>query len=162
MESTSIAGCTSSKSFNRMKPGRTLAPDRQHTQLQFVRFDLATSPVIGLGPDHQGTVWALLHNIESLPSTAQLTDLAKSFPVTIKSNKIELQHLLEILGFCGVLCPSDQTSYFERFVRYEEAELQQPKQFFKREWVVCSPYLSTGPHANFGNCLRRRYSRCDR
>lgn len=115
---------------------RTNTPGRhQHTNLQYVRFDLATSPVVDSSVEYRSLVWEMLHNIELLSENAQLTALTKAIPASIKSNKIERQHLLEILGFCGVLCPPEQVSYFERFVGFEEAELLQPKHFFKRDWA---------------------------
>jgi hypothetical protein len=76
----------------------------------------------------------MLEALRSLPKTAQLSELNRSLQGVVKSNKYERMYLLEILGYAGILCPQDQQHYTSGFVTYDEANIRQPAQYFKREW----------------------------
>ncbi|NJK44635.1 MAG: hypothetical protein HC933_10420 [Pleurocapsa sp. SU_196_0] len=75
-----------------------------------------------------------LEALRSLPRTAQLSELNRSLQGVVKSNKYERMYLLEILGYTGILCPEDQQHYTSGFVTYDEANIRQPAQYFKRDW----------------------------
>ena len=109
----------------------------QHTDVQYAAFDLET--FVGRKVDEPtqeslGCLGALLNALRALPADSQLTKLNKSIGATIKSNKHERQMLLETFGYAGILCPKTKHHYDERFVTYEVANSDQPKEFFKREW----------------------------
>jgi hypothetical protein len=109
----------------------------QHTDLQYVVFDLATFYMRGVDAPTQtdsDLLKTVLKNIRALPVSAQLSELNKSLQGVLKSNKFERMILLETLGYAGILCPSHQKNYTDDFVTYEFANLQQPAQYYKREW----------------------------
>ncbi len=76
----------------------------------------------------------LLQAIRDLPAEAQLTQMLKAVPKSIKSNKNERTCLLQILGFAGILCPPEQKDYCHEFLPYDFVESAQPPHFYKRDW----------------------------
>lgn len=75
----------------------------------------------------------LINTIRSLGSEATLSSLNQAIKGTLKSNKRERSILLQILGYAGILCPSNQKSYLNEYVGYERRSLLQPAHFFKRD-----------------------------
>jgi hypothetical protein len=109
----------------------------QHMDIQYGVFDLATFHKRSVDAPTNADVDCLkrtLANIRALPPSAQLSELNKSLQGVLKSNKFERMILLETLGYAGILCPDGRRQYSDNFVGYEFANLQQPAQYFKREW----------------------------
>ena len=76
----------------------------------------------------------ILNAIRALPVSAQLSELEQSLVGKLKSNKLDRTHLLEILGYCGILRDPKKPAFHERFVGYEERCWLQPDHFYKRDW----------------------------
>ncbi len=64
----------------------------------------------------------IIKTAQSLDNNARPRDLEKSLSKIISSNESERTTLLEILGYCGILQPQNQKSFFESFVNYNERE----------------------------------------
>ena len=110
----------------------------QHTAINYAAFDLETFANRHIDeptPESIDCLGRLLDAIRALPSEAQLTQLEKSIGRAIKSNKHERMILLETLGYAGVLCPKTKKHYGKTFVASDEANSDQPKEYFKREWA---------------------------
>lgn len=110
----------------------------QHTDIQYAAHDLATFSRrdVGVpGSDDRELLQRIFNAIRSLPQSAQLGELGASLQGIIKSNKHERTILLETFGYAGILCPGNQRSYSNGFVPYDFASLNQPRQFYKREWA---------------------------
>jgi hypothetical protein len=110
----------------------------QHTDVQYSAFDLATFAHRNVDdPTNDGidSLARLLDALCSLPADAQLSQLEKSIAKAIKSNKFERQILLETFGYAGILCPKTKRYYGMQFVNYDEANLDQPSAYYKREWA---------------------------
>lgn len=109
----------------------------QHTDIQYATYDLRTFPRRDVDELTQSSVDCLrqiLDAIRSLPVSAQLTELNKCIAKAFKSNKHERMILLETFGYAGILCPKSKQHYGTRFVTYDDANSDQPKEFYKREW----------------------------
>jgi hypothetical protein len=110
----------------------------RHTDLRYLAFDLASFEALSSSAPSSDD-WRVLVNIlrivRALPKASGLADLQKAIAGVVRSNKIERQALLEILGYVGVLCPPGLPSFQVRFVGYEERDALQPTHFFKREWA---------------------------
>lgn len=78
-------------------------------------------------------LWRLLGAIRALPPTALLADLDRAVQQTVPSNKRERTWLLETLGYAGILCPADQTSYADEFVPADDADSRYPER--KSDWA---------------------------
>lgn len=65
---------------------------------------------------------AIIEVAKSLDGSARPGDLEKAISQIVDSNEAERRVLIEILGFCGVLRPSDHRCFFESFVNYNERE----------------------------------------
>ena len=110
----------------------------QHTDLVYACFDLETfahRSVQAPNGDDVGALRDLLDNLRALPPEAELSELLKSMPKAIKSNKHQRMILLETLGYAGVLQPSSKPGYARQFVTYDHANSDQPAQYNKREWA---------------------------
>ena len=110
----------------------------QHTDIQYAAFDLETFPSRAVDeptPESIDCLGRLLAALRALPADAQLTQLEKSIGKSIKSNKHERMILLETFGYAGILCPKRKQHYGKRFVNYEQAESDQPAEYYKREWA---------------------------
>jgi hypothetical protein len=68
--------------------------------------------------------------------------LEKSLTGKVKSNKNERRHVLEVLGYVGVLCPADRPSCRDRYIGYEERQRLQPKHFGARDWEYPAQHWS--------------------
>lgn len=109
----------------------------QHTDIEYATYDLETFSDREVDVPTQADVNclnALLEALRNLPATAQLTELEKSISGAIKSNKHERRILLETFGYAGILCPITKHHYSKRFVTFDEANSDQPKESYKREW----------------------------
>lgn len=109
----------------------------QHTDIQYAAYDLETFDqrvVDSPTPEDIDRLGQLLEAIKALPATAQLTELNKSIAKAVKSNKHERMILLETFGYAGILCPASKHHYGNTFVTFDEANSDQPREFFKREW----------------------------
>jgi hypothetical protein len=140
----------------------------QHPDVQYAAFDLQTFPKRKTDQptdDDRERLLQLLTAIRELPAKAQLTELNQSIAKAIKSNKHERMILLETFGYAGILCPATKLSYRSRFVTFDEANSDQPKEFYKREWDYPVRFW-TGTHGIdekvvatlFGDVLRDRRS----
>src|SRR4029079_18476012 len=86
--------------------------------------------------DQGRTVLAgIVSGIRSLPPSAQLTELNASLIGRVKSNKLERTILLEALGYAGILPVRGHPSYADEFIPYDDAQPQQPAQFYKKDWA---------------------------
>lgn len=94
---------------------------------------LKQEPATPTDRDHE-LLQELLQAIRDLPAEAQLTQLLKSVPKSIKSNKGERTCLLQILGYAGILCPDGQKHYCDEHLPYDFVESAQPPHFYKRDW----------------------------
>jgi hypothetical protein len=110
----------------------------QHTDVQYAAFDLETFARRDVDEPTQESIdclGRLLDALRALPADAQLTELGKSIGKAIKSNKHERMILLETFGYAGILCPKRKQHYGKRYVSYDKAESDQPKEYYKREWA---------------------------
>jgi len=110
----------------------------QHTDIEYAILDLTTFPdrkVDEPGQDSVGHLTLLLAALRELPTNAQLTQLQKSISKAIQSNKFERMILLETFGYAGILCPKTKQHYGKQFVACDEAESDQPAEYYKREWA---------------------------
>jgi hypothetical protein len=110
----------------------------QHTDIEYATFDLATFAERDVNDPTEEDIDCLrnlLDALRGLPATAQLTELNKSIGKAIKSNKHERMILLETFGYAGILCPKTKQHYAKKFVTYDEANSDQPREFYKREWA---------------------------
>jgi hypothetical protein len=65
---------------------------------------------------------AIIKTAQSLDNNARPRDLEKAISKIINSNEAERTTLIEILGYCGILQPQKQKSFFESFVNDNERE----------------------------------------
>jgi hypothetical protein len=110
----------------------------QHTNIRYAAFDLATfrrREVDEPAHDAVERLRRLLDALRGLPPDAELTELQKSIGRAFKSNKYERQILLESFGYAGILLPEGKRDYAKGFVTYDEANADQPREFFKRDWA---------------------------
>jgi hypothetical protein len=110
----------------------------QHTDIRYALVDLATFPHRNVDEPTQdgiGYLTRLLAALRELPVDAQLTQLQKSIGKAIQSNKVERMILLEAFGYAGILFPKTKQHYGKRFVAYDEAESDQPAEYYKRDWA---------------------------
>jgi hypothetical protein len=109
----------------------------QHTDIQYAAFDLESFPDRTTDepkPQDIDCLRKLFDAIRALPAGAQLTELNQCLTKVIKSNKYERMILLETLGYAGILCPRKKDHYSSRFVTFDEANSDQPKEYYKQEW----------------------------
>ncbi len=109
----------------------------QHTDVQYAAFDLETfdrRDVDEPTKESLDCLTQLLDALRTLPDDAQLTELGKAIGKSIKSNKHERMILLETFGYAGILCPKTKQHYSKKFVTWEDANSDQPKEYYKREW----------------------------
>lgn len=110
----------------------------QHTNIGYATLDLETFSRRIVDEPTQDSIdrlVCLLNNVRSLPAEAQLSQLRDSIAGAVKSNKFERMILLETFGYAGILCPESKQHYGKDFVNWEEANSDQPEQFYKREWA---------------------------
>ena len=110
----------------------------QHANVAYAAFDLETFPGRPVDPPTPAAVDCLrrvLDALRALPVEAQLVQLQKSIGPAIKSNKHERMILLESFGQAGILRPEGKRDYRDEFVAADEADSDQPREFFKREWA---------------------------
>jgi hypothetical protein len=110
----------------------------QHTNVGYAALDLETFSRRDVDEPTQESIdflGRLFDDLRSLPADAQLMQLQKAIGKSIKSNKFERMILLETFGYAGILCPESKQHYGRRFVTWEEANSDQPEQFYKREWA---------------------------
>lgn len=112
----------------------------RHTDIEYAAHDLATFSKraldlsVNVTADAVDILRQIFEVMSALPANAQLGDLHKCLQIAIKSNKNERMILLETLGYAGILCPGQQQNYSDVFVTYDNANLRQPANFYKREW----------------------------
>ena len=109
----------------------------QHTDIQYSAYDLKIFSKRKVDPPTQESkdcLQKILAAIRALPATAKLTELNNCLAPVIKSNKHERMILLETFGYAGILCPKSKHHYGTKFVTYDEANSDQPKESSKREW----------------------------
>lgn len=110
----------------------------QHTDIRYAAFDLATFHSREVDePTHDAVdrLRRLLDALRWLTADAELTELQKSIGTAFKSNKYERQILLESFGYAGILLPQGKRDYTKGFVTCDDANADQPREFFKREWA---------------------------
>jgi hypothetical protein len=110
----------------------------RHTNVGYAALDLETFFRRDVDEPTQESIDCLGHlldDLRSLPADAQLMQLQKAIGKTIKSNKFERMILLETFGYAGILCPESKQHYGKGFVTWDEANSDQPEQFYKREWA---------------------------
>jgi hypothetical protein len=79
--------------------------------------------------------WKTLSNIfaaiRALPKTAQLKELNESLVGIVKGNKYDRQHILETLGYCGILTARSRPIICNTWFRPHD---DLPSHFYKKEW----------------------------
>ncbi|MCA9045302.1 MAG: hypothetical protein KDA69_13325 [Planctomycetaceae bacterium] len=135
----------------------------QHTDVLYAVHDLETFPQREVNPptpEDEDRLGKLLEAIRKLPATAQLADLNKSISKVIKSNKHERMILLETFGYAGILCSKSKHHYGKKFVTFDAANSDQPKEVFKQEWEYPVRFWTGKDGVNetvvqslFGDCL---------
>jgi len=102
--------------------------------LEYVLCDLEDfgSPSFKCTGSDKAILKRILATIRKLPDDAGLRELQKSLTGLFKANKYERQVVLEILGTCGVLKPTESASMHESWVPRHERPW--PTHFYRKDW----------------------------
>lgn len=104
--------------FERLKWGGV-----RHDNPLYIAFDLEQLQKIGsIRPsiDDIEIFHQILKVIKRMPEKATPVTLSQSLKSTFKSNKSERDTVINILGFCGILKPSQVDGFQERFITHKE------------------------------------------
>ena len=119
--------------FERIKWGGV-----RHHLMDYAYFDLDTSTntLQKETTEDINTFKKIINCIKQLPNEARIRDAEKSIKDLLKSNAQEREIFLQILGYCGILQPSNKSSFKSTFVEYNDRDISEVN---KIDWTypVC-------------------------
>lgn len=98
----------------------------RHEQPEYIAFDLEQFVKLDIvEPTEQDldVMRQIIQVIQQCKPTDRPRDLEKELALVLKSNKAEREILIQILAYCGILQPSNQSGYFHSFTNYFDREI---------------------------------------
>ncbi|MEM7011840.1 MAG: hypothetical protein AAF585_10190 [Verrucomicrobiota bacterium] len=118
------------KAYDRLNPQYGGHDSMVYAAYDFWRFNQIQCPMPT--ESDQRILEKCLNAIRNLPEIATLTHLDKALSGIVKGNKRDRQHILEILGYCGILGTPDGIPMRKRYFTRRSAPM--PDHFYSREW----------------------------
>ena len=132
----------------------------RHEQPVYAAFNLGLfrrEPEATVTAEDKRIFRGIIEAIEMCPQQTTAAALHKTFADLLPSNKNERDHIVETLGFCGVLETREHSGYFERFISRKDRAFPPRRNvdmaYPARWWTRADGINREALKATFGNAL---------